>query len=49
MFNFLQDCDFITQVLDLLQSNHVDHGEDFQSEKCSMMPAENNSAEGACA
>jgi len=49
MLNFFQNRDFIAQVLDLLQSNHVDHGENFQSERRFMMPAENHSAERACA
>jgi len=49
MLNFFQNCDFIAYMLDLLQPDYVNHGEDFQSERRTMMSAENHSTECACA
>lgn len=49
MTDFLQDRDLVAHVLDLLQSDYVDHGENFQGERLAAMPAENHSAKRACA
>lgn len=49
MTDFLQNGDLIAHVFHLLQPDHVDHGEDFQCEVRTVVPAEDHSAERACA
>lgn len=50
MLDFFEDGNFVAHVIHLLEPDDVNHGEDFQCQWLSPMPAQDNSAErtGAC-